>query len=162
PLPEALRFDSSTFSTLHYLNSASGTDATCSVAYDALRAATQGALYNTHFVRTLGQALGKETAESPSPIGSMNYIGDAMSTLRLSMVASYNLVQASILQPLYESAVVGSYQDFKDFSSALMVNQAIQQRNIQWAAEQSMFMSVIRPMQTFFEGFVYALTPLIG
>ncbi|MCV5888804.1 conjugal transfer protein TraG N-terminal domain-containing protein, partial [Escherichia coli] len=41
-------------------------------------------------------------------------------------------------------------------------NQAIQQRNTQWAAEQSMFMSVVRPMLTFFEGFVYAITPIMG
>src|SRR5690606_15335265 len=37
---------------------------------------------------------------------------------------------------------------------------AIQQRNTQWAAEQSMFMTIVRPMMTFFEGFVYAVTPL--
>ncbi len=43
-----------------------------------------------------------------------------------------------------------------------MVNQAIQQRNTQWAAEQSMFMTVVRPMLTFFEGFIYAITPIIA
>lgn len=43
-----------------------------------------------------------------------------------------------------------------------MVNQAIQQRNTQWAAEQSMFMTVVRPMLTFFEGFICAITPIIA
>ena len=43
-----------------------------------------------------------------------------------------------------------------------MINQAVQQRNTQWAAEQTMFMTVVRPMLTFFEGFIYAITPIIA
>ncbi len=63
---------------------------------------------------------------------------------------------------MYYEAAAGRYQDLQDYGSALMINQAIQQRNTQWAAEQSMFMSVVRPMLTFFEGFVYAITPIMG
>ncbi|SPZ00356.1 sex pilus assembly protein TrhG [Pseudomonas luteola] len=49
-----------------------------------------------------------------------------------------------------------------DFSSAAMVSQAIQQRNTQWASEQTMFLSTVRPMLALIEGFVYAVTPLMG
>ena len=51
---------------------------------------------------------------------------------------------------------------YKTSAPALMINQAVQQRNTQWAAEQTMFMTVVRPMLTFFEGFIYAITPIIA
>ncbi|NMU72427.1 hypothetical protein HKA89_27115, partial [Vibrio parahaemolyticus] len=47
-------------------------------------------------------------------------------------------------------------------TAAVMVNQAIEQRNTQWAAEQTLFQSIVRPMMTFFEGFIYAITPLMA
>lgn len=162
PMPEALRFDSGTYTTKHYMSGVNGTTASCSVVFDVLRSATSGAMLDSEFNKVLGQALGQRET---SPYGfepSMNQLANAMDTLHISQVDAYRFVQASVLQPLYEGAVVGKYQDMHDFTSAVMINQAIQQRNLQWAAEQSMFMSVVRPMQTFFEGFVYALTPLIG
>jgi conjugal transfer mating pair stabilization protein TraG len=43
-----------------------------------------------------------------------------------------------------------------------MVNQVIQQRNMQQAAKQNMLMTVVRLMITFFEGFIYAITPIMA
>ena len=40
-----------------------------------------------------------------------------------------------------------------------MVAQALQQRNYQWVSEQSLWATVVMPLMTFFEGFVYAITP---
>ncbi len=71
-------------------------------------------------------------------------------------------LQIAVLEPLYEKAVAGFYKDLGDASAAVMVNQAIEQRNMQWAAEGSMFVSTMRPLMAFFEGFIYAITPLVG
>lgn len=51
------------------------------------------------------------------------------------------------------------YATYKDTNSAAMLAQAIEQRNVQWAAEQSMFLNSVRPMMAFMESFFYALTP---
>lgn len=40
--------------------------------------------------------------------------------------------------------------------------QAAQQRNAQWAAEQTLFTRIVRPMMTFFEGLIFAITPLMA
>ena len=67
-----------------------------------------------------------------------------------------------MLEPIYFQAAEGRYKDFHDFSSAIAINQAIQQRNTQWAAEQTIFMTTVRPLLAFFEGFVYAITPILA
>ena len=71
-------------------------------------------------------------------------------------------LQVAVLQPLYEKAAAGFYKDLGDASAAVMLNQAVEQRNMQWATEGSMFVSTMRPLMAFFEGFIYAITPLVG
>lgn len=44
----------------------------------------------------------------------------------------------------------------------VMLAQALTQRDVQWASEGSVFLSVVRPIMAFFEGLFYTLTPLIG
>ncbi|NMU29473.1 hypothetical protein HKB21_28090, partial [Vibrio parahaemolyticus] len=87
---------------------------------------------------------------------------DSLQAMGATTTSSIDYLKAAVLEPLYYEAAAGRYQDLQDYGSALMVNQAIQQRNTQWAAEQSMFMTVVRPMLTFFEGFIYAITPIIA
>jgi conjugal transfer mating pair stabilization protein TraG len=43
-----------------------------------------------------------------------------------------------------------------------MVEQAIQQRNTQWAAEQTLFAKIVRPMMAFIEGLSYAIAPIMA
>ncbi len=68
---------------------------------------------------------------------------------------------ASVLLPINEQSVTGKYMDDQAFTAAVMVNQAIEQRNTQWAPEQTLFQSIVRPMMTFL-GFIYAITPLMA
>ncbi|CAM5558695.1 conjugal transfer protein TraG N-terminal domain-containing protein [Eoetvoesiella caeni] len=163
PMPEALRFDSSLFGTRIFLDGSTGRDVDCADGYSQLLTATnQGISSNYIFSRALGQALGTETPEKPSSDSAVLKVTDALQALRFSSYGAIDFVKAAVLKPVYEQAVLGKYQDMNDISSAIMINQAIQQRNTQWASEQSMFMTVVRPMQTFFEGFVYAITPLMA
>jgi len=61
-----------------------------------------------------------------------------------------------------EKGIVLTHENRLQWSAAASVQQAIAQRNAQWAAEQSLFMNIVRPMMTFFEGFIYAIAPLMG
>ncbi|MGB5735995.1 MAG: conjugal transfer protein TraG N-terminal domain-containing protein, partial [Thiohalocapsa sp.] len=61
-----------------------------------------------------------------------------------------------------EKGIVLTHENRLQWSAATGVQQAIAQRNAQWAAEQSLFMNIVRPMMTFFEGFIYAIAPLMG
>lgn len=161
-LPEALLFPSSLFGTQIDVDHRGPMDVTCYEAYWQLEAATRGGMDGYYFDNALSQALKLSNPENPSHQSAYTEVSTALQALRFTQNNAQDFVFASILMPVYEQAVEGKYQDMQDFSSAIMVNQAIQQRNTQWAAEQSMFMSVVRPMQTFFEGFIYAITPLLA
>lgn len=61
-----------------------------------------------------------------------------------------------------EKGIVLTHENRLQWAAATSVAQAIAQRNAQWAAEQALFMNIVRPMMTFFEGFIYAIAPLMG
>ncbi|MGN1357224.1 MAG: conjugal transfer protein TraG N-terminal domain-containing protein [Succinivibrionaceae bacterium] len=86
-------------------------------------------------------------------------INGAVNFLSSAAVTGTDYVKAVLLEQLFHNAQEGFYASQRDFLGAVMVSQATSQRNVQWAAEQSMFMTTVRPFVTFFEGFVYAVTP---
>jgi len=159
-LPQALRFDSSLYGTRLYLGSASGTDYTCSEAYPRLVNATDSAINSAPMSDALLNVLGVDNTYTGT--SGQGYVTNALGSLGVTSTAGTAYLTAAVLEPIYYEAAQGRYADFQDMASATMINQAIQQRNTQWAAEQSMFMTIVRPMMTFFEGFVYAITPLMG
>jgi conjugal transfer mating pair stabilization protein TraG len=159
-LPQALRFDSNLYGTRLYLGSAGGTDYTCSEAYPRLVDATDGAVSSVPVSEAILNVLQIDNTYSGAT--GQGAITSSLGMLGVTSTAGTEYLTAAVLEPIYYEAAQGRYADFQDMASATMINQAIQQRNTQWAAEQSMFMTVVRPMMTFFEGFVYAITPLMG
>lgn len=159
-LPQALKFDSNLYGTRLYLGDASGTDYTCSEAYPRLVNATDGAINSAPMSDALLNVLGIDNTFTGT--SGQGYITNSLGALGVTATSGTSFLTAAVLEPIYYEAAQGRYADFQDMASATMINQAIQQRNTQWAAEQSMFMTIVRPMMTFFEGFVYAITPLMG
>jgi conjugal transfer mating pair stabilization protein TraG len=53
------------------------------------------------------------------------------------------------------------YAEIGHWDAAAMITQAAQQRNTQWAAEETLFARIVRPMMTFFEAFLFAVSPLM-
>ncbi|MFC6674028.1 conjugal transfer protein TraG N-terminal domain-containing protein [Marinobacterium aestuariivivens] len=159
-LPEALRFNSSLYGTRLYLGSAGGTDYTCSEAYPRLVDATNTALGSAPMSDAILTVLGIDNTYTG--ISGQGAITNSLGMLGITSTSGTKYLTAAVIEPIYYEAAQGRYADFQDMASATMINQAIQQRNTQWAAEQSMFMTIVRPMMTFFEGFVYAITPLMG
>lgn len=160
PIDQAVRFDSNLFTTLIKTGSSGsqqGTTLSCTKAYEELSKLTD--LRNEKVEEAIGATLG---FSSSNQLNTFNHIQNALQAVGASRTSAVDFVKASLLEPLYYEAAAGRYQDWQDYNSALMVNQAIQQRNTKWAAEQTMFMTIIRPMLTFFEGFIYAITPLMA
>ncbi|EGQ9728113.1 conjugal transfer protein TraG [Vibrio cholerae] len=166
PLDQALPFNSSLYGTRLYLNASNpdGGDFTCSEAWSTAEGiGILGALKNldgTNVNNALNNLLGVDPTYTG--VSALNKIEDSLQAVGAISTSGVEYTKVALLEPLYYEAAAGRYQDLQDYGSALMINQAIQQRNTQWAAEQSMFMSVVRPMLTFFEGFVYAITPIMG
>ncbi len=160
PIDTALKFNSQLYGTRLYLSSSNpqGEDTTCTEGFTALNAAMSH-LNSQPVIEALRHVLGANLSADKNVLSE---VGDALQAMGATTTSATEYLKTAILEPLYAEAAAGRYQDFQDFSSALMVNQAIQQRNTRWASEQSMFMTSVRPMLTFFEGFVYAITPILA
>ncbi|MGL4515134.1 MAG: conjugal transfer protein TraG N-terminal domain-containing protein [Shewanella sp.] len=160
PTDAAMRFGSQLYGTRLYLSvtNPDGENVTCTDGWAALNQAT-----DRLDSPLIDDAL-RNLLKLPPGTGTdaFSEISTSLQALGASTTTALDYVKAAILEPTYFEAAAGRYQDLQDFSSALMVNQAVQQRNTQWAAEHSMFMTVVRPMLTFFEGFIYAITPIMA
>lgn len=156
---EAFYFASTLYGTKLYISPdhPEGQDYTCTDAWTPLINAT-GYVTSAEVQKALAPIIGIKTVDQ-TPTGK---ITDSLTALGASSTSASNFIQMSLLEPLYFNAAMGKYQDMQDFTSAIMVNQAILQRNTQWATEHTMFMTTVRPMMTFFEGFVYAITPIMA
>lgn len=156
---EAVRFDSDLYGTQIFVNGAT-TQPTCTQAWQTLRDVTTG----TQFVPVLVEVLTAKLNERnmPNPMQADAAIASALTSLNQGAVSAQDYMLAAVLLPALEDAVVGKHLSEQAFTHAVMARDAVEKRNTQWAAEQSLFGTIVRPMMTFFEGFVYAVTPIMG
>lgn len=131
-------------------------EVTCKEAYTELNTDVFSKITNDNVSSILNNSL--QSMNSGSTPNYQLTINDAFTYLDVSTQEQQNFALASIITPIFQYA----YQLFYTRSEALadtMVAQALQQRNYQWVSEQSLWATVVMPLMTFFEGFVYAITP---
>lgn len=158
----ALKFDATISNAEVFLDPAatSGQVLTCDVAFDTLQAVTEAAIDSAAVTSSLNAIMGINGATSPKD--SKAKTNDVIQMLYGGGMTASTLIQLGLLRPILDDAAAGKYKDYMDTAAATMVNEAVSRRNTQWAAEHSMFQSIIRPMVSFFEGFVYAITPIMA
>lgn len=161
PIDTALRFDSNVFGTRIYTGGGQADIApSCAQAWPRIKEMMDRAMTTPQVIAALNRVSGiRDETGIPQ---TTTEIQDSMTMLGVQSRTAQDFVKASLIEPIYRNAAVGAYSNANDPTYALMVGQAINQRNVQWASEQSMFMTTVRPMLTFFEGFVYAITPVMG
>ncbi|WP_449026969.1 conjugal transfer protein TraG N-terminal domain-containing protein [Parasutterella excrementihominis] len=131
-------------------------EVTCKEAYTELNTDVFSKITNDNVSSILNNSL--QSMNSGSTPNYQLTINDAFTYLDVSTQEQQNFALASIITPIFQYA----YQHFYTRSAALadtMIAQALQQRNYQWVSEQSLWATVVMPLMTFFEGFVYAITP---
>lgn len=162
---EVTRFDSDIYGTQLFLGPQGGSEHTCADAHTLLVQATNIATAPGSQADQILQAMITQGAEHDQVGGTVSAT-DKLTTA-VSPLLGYGLdiqkfVNATILEPVFADAAEGKYKDMQDVASAIAFRQSLMQRNTQWAQEASAFMTVIRPAMTFFEGFVYAVTPMLA
>lgn len=100
--------------------------------------------------------------EAGVPADVNTEIASALGILQNVSSSAQSFIKVSLIEPVILRAQSGFYQNMGDTNSAIMVNQAIQQRNTQWAAEATLFNTTVRPFLAFFEGFMFAITPILA
>ena len=156
---DELKFESSIYGTRSYIGNPSGQNLTCAEAWKKIEPALEK-IKDPKFINQLSTA-----ANLKGEAGNKATYDDyqaAFDMLNMNGTAVEQFMLASTIKPIYEKAVSGYYRNLGDKTSAIMFNQAVQQRNTQWAAEASMFMTVVRPFLSFFEGFMYSITPVLA
>lgn len=154
-LPDALRYDSEIYAT-EIRDGSLPLLVTCTDAWPRLRHLVTDQAFPL-LIQQLGFFMSGPGAKDP--IGT---IQAALDALTQGQQEASRFILAAALVPLFEQGVLGRQQDSLKATQAAMVETAIAQRNTQWAAEQSLFARMVRPMLTWIEGFSYAVTPIMA
>jgi conjugal transfer mating pair stabilization protein TraG len=152
----ALRFDSDIYMTQIYVGGQPQTK-TCTDAWADLGVVANGA-FATSLENLLQQTLGVAAASDTVP--KIQEAFDALAGPGIINAADYMLMSA--IMPMFEKGVIGRHEDAMHWTKASMIEQALQQRNTQWAAEQTLFSRIVRPMMAFIEGLSYAIAPIMA
>ena len=165
---QQLRFDSQSYGTRLFIDPSlsGGGFYNCSEAHDRLASVT-----TNEAIPQLKQNLAAEMGiydrefapQGPAAAAEADMkLQGALQVLNQSGVAAQDYMIASAMYPIFQWGMVGNELDYQRAGQASMLHDAIQQRNAQWAAEQALFQSVVHPIMTFFEGFIFAITPFMA
>ena len=88
-------------------------------------------------------------------------MGEALAGLGGSSADPYEYLKNVIIEPIIADGMRAGFIDQNMVAARISLDTALAQRDLQLAAESSMFATMIRPLSTFLEGFVLALTPIM-
>ena len=141
--------------TVTYLDPAAtdGTPQTCQAAYVDLRGQMVGGFW-TEWLDYLGakQGLANTQTEVQAAMDYVLGVGDTAQQYMLNALLAKELHLADMN---FQASAGNS-------AGVLMRSQAIEQRRVQWATEQSLFEEVARPLMGFIETFFYAVSPIMA
>jgi hypothetical protein len=161
-----IAWDSPNFTTRLVNNDGAGELVTCRDGVRILREQASGVWEALQDMSGSGGGGGGEGAQQSTPTQFTNVAKSAEDLLGSVMVPAGEDMQrfiaaVSMIPILREAATSGPLTSTK---TALLVTleQAAQQRNVQWLLEESMFRRVLKPVVSFFEALVYALAPFVA
>jgi conjugal transfer mating pair stabilization protein TraG len=91
-----------------------------------------------------------------------NKVQFALDDIAGAGVDAQNYMIMATMVGFLEKGIVQTHENLGQWELAATTEQAAQQRNAQWAAEQTLFTRLVRPMMTLFEGLIFAITPLMA
>ena len=117
------------------------------------------AFTTTTFTPALRQSLAATLSVNTADLDTA--VQSALDAIAGSGVDAQNYMVMAAAVPFLEKAQAQVYKEIAHWEEASMVTQAVAQRNTQWAAEETLFARIVRPMMTFFEAFLFAVSPLM-
>src|SRR5690606_7961133 len=134
---------------------------TCSAAYAQIESAIGQTTSNPAVSAAFNNIIKLETG-TPAGNNWDNTVANALTEISLYGVTAQEIAVASFVEPILYEAAKGKYNSTQDTILAMTLANAIEKRNLSWAASKSIFEETLRPLLTFFEGFIYAVTPFVG
>jgi conjugal transfer mating pair stabilization protein TraG len=128
-------------------------DVTCVDAMARLRAG-KGEL-----TTMLEPALAKVTG-SPNAIGDITAAFASLGSSAAESMQDY--MMGALINAVWIDAMKSGPMSSQDVAASIMIQQGSEQRATQWAAEETLYRRIMRPMIGFFEGLVFAVVPFMA
>lgn len=157
PTSGGIGYPSVWLSTKYRSSGGSPQSVTCEYAWEHLDAEHDvvfDAYANALAKSQLGQSTSGQDVETA--------LSEAYDSIGVSTSQMQELVVAGAVGVSLELALKGRDSASLEANSKLMIEQAAMQRSVQWAAEETMFRRIMRPMMAFFESLMYALAPFMA
>jgi conjugal transfer mating pair stabilization protein TraG len=159
-IKDAIKFQSEIYYTEYY-GTTGPTDLTCNSAWTALSNSFDTVFEGVQVKKMLNKALrGQSTLSWEDKLE--NSSSEVLATLGTGGLSAQQMAITTLIEPIMLEAAQGLYDSFQDENLAISMTNAIEKRNIAWAAQRSFFQETIYPMLTFFEGMSFAITPFIA
>ncbi|SER30284.1 conjugal transfer mating pair stabilization protein TraG [Azotobacter beijerinckii] len=116
----------------------------------------------------LGDILNKGFAEDRAS-GRMVDGGDvdgsaeqALQSFSMSGKSAQQYVMTALVMPIFNDSRVKALEHWHEKRAAMALRESLNQQEIQWAGKGDSFKNYMRPMISFFEGLLYAMTPFMA
>ena len=113
----------------------------------------------TEFLPALRSSLAATLAVQAGEVD--NAVQTALDAVAGAGVDAQNYMVMSVAASFLPKGEAQVWEELGRWETAATITQAAQQRNTQWAAEETLFARIVRPMMTFFEAFLFAVSPLM-
>ena len=131
----------------------------CSAGYDVLTSVFNDVFSDTSVTNAMAKGIGGSLLKNA---GSLDNIDQSLKSLGLVGTSAQQMTKNRIVNSVLDAAASGHYKTMQDSATAIATMSAIDQRNIQWASEGTMFTQSMHALMTFIEGFVYAIMPIMA
>ena len=132
----------------------------CNKGYDALQTAFNDAFEDSTVQTTMAKGIGGSLSRGAVP--SLANFSEGMEAIGLTGINAQEITKNRIINTVLDSAAAGHFKTMQDQATAVATMSAIDQRNIQWASEGTMFTQSMHALMTFIEGFCYAIMPIMA
>lgn len=156
PFIDALRWDTVLRGTQIHTAPGGPQNLNCAEAHDQLKIFSEGTFYQAYLNGPMRDVLG----ELDGAAAELR-IENAFESLGVDSTAK-QFILTTLLYPLYMGGGAVRAMDDRAYAYATAYEDALRQRQVSYSAEAALFMRIVRPMMTFIEGFVFAITPLMG
>lgn len=133
----------------------------CADGYDALVNAINDRLNDTEVKQVIANGIGGAATRGGTGDASAQ-ISSSLDALGKHVADIQTLVRTRIIDSAVQRAAMGYYKSQQDTLTGVAVTSAIEQRNVQWASEGTMFTKSVHALMTFIEGFCYAIMPIMA
>lgn len=169
PLGPDIRFNSELYGTEFIEQNGSATVTSCKEGFSLLEKQIEDTITaldsnNAAQLKIKSKILtecksGNRTGCLANGVTVIESVQDVLDQMRISNTTAQKFMLATVLENLKKTGLAIGFRHYQDISTANMLVQSVQQRNLQWASEGSMFLNAMRPMMAFIEGFFYAIFP---